>query len=516
MKKSCILFLAIVMMVLTVVPAIFAGGKAEDAAAKPAAEKVLTIGVDQEAVGLDPHIVTAFSSHRRLDLMYNRLVRLDENLSVVPDLAESWEIPDNRTYIFHLRKGVLFHNGRELTAEDVKYSLERILDPKTASPGRSFIALIQTIDVVDKYTVKLTLSSPLASLLDSLTSNNLSIVPREAVEEHGNLQKVAVGTGPFMLQEWIPDNSMTLVKNPNFFIPGAPLIDKVIFRVIPEAGSLLAGIRSGELDLAAINEGAIIRQAANDSRVTVMNKPGINVRTFGFNTTRKPFDDVRVRQALALAIDRKEILAMAEFGMGQATGPIPVAAKEWALPLSDLPFSAPDYAKAKQLLAEAGYPQGFTFKIVCSSTYEGGLAVAQVIQNQLKNIGVTAELEVVEWGVYIDRWVKRDFDSMVELRGGSGEPDRFLYRTLHSTGGVNNFMFKDAEADRLMDLGRSQTVPAERKATYHALQRVLTEKAPVIFLYCPNENHVLGPRVKGFKQIGNGNLYYLTHADVVN
>jgi peptide/nickel transport system substrate-binding protein len=205
---------------------------------------------------------------------------------------------------------------------------------------------------------------------------------------------------------------------------------------------------------------------------------------------------------------------MAEFGMGTPTGPIPVAATDWALPLSELPLSTPDYEKAKALLASAGYPNGFSFNIVCSSTYEGGLAVAQVIQSELKNIGVTANLEVVEWGVYIDRWVKRDFDSMVEIRGGSGEPDRFLYRTLHSTGGVNNFMFKDAETDALLDLGRSQTVPSERKETYNSLQKLLSEKAPLIFLYSPNENHVIGPRVTGFKQIGNGSLYYITHTSV--
>jgi peptide/nickel transport system substrate-binding protein len=516
MKKTRMLSMTIVLLLLSA--GLFAAGSADsaDSAVKPAAVKVLTIGVDQEAIGIDPHIVTAFSSHRRVDLMYNRLVRLDENLAVVPDLAESWEIPDNLTYIFHLREGVLFHNGREMIADDVKYSLERIMDPKTASPGRSYISLVDTIEVLDDYTVKLTLSSPLASLLDALTSNNLSIVPREAVDEYGNLQKAAVGTGPFMLEEWVPDNSMTLVKNPDYFEAGAPVVDKVIYRVIPEAASLLAGVRSGDLDIAAINDGATIRQAKNISQVEVMNKPGINVRTFGFNTTREPFTDERVRRALALAIDRSEIVSMAEFGMGSPTGPIPVSATEWALPLSELPNTSPDYDKAKALLAEAGYPDGFTFNIVCSASYEGGLAVAQVIQSELKNIGVTAELEVVEWGVYIDRWVKRDFDSMVEIRGGSGEPDRFLYRTLHSTGGVNNFMFKDEETDQLLDLGRLQTVPAERKATYNKLQEVLSEKAPLIFLYSPNENHVVGPRVEGFKQVGNGSLYYVTHTDVID
>ncbi|MBI9093370.1 MAG: hypothetical protein JEY71_00665 [Sphaerochaeta sp.] len=494
-----------------VIPMLTASGTKEEA---KSTEKVITIGVDQEAIGIDPHIVTAFSSHRRLDLLYNRLVRLDSDLVVVPDLAESWDIPNNLTYIFHLRKGVKFHNGREMVADDVKYSLERVMDPKTASPGKSYLSLVTGVEVLDTYTVKLTLSAPLASLLDSLTSNNLAIVPKEAVEANGNLQKVAVGTGPFMLQEWVADNSMTLVKNPNYFVTGAPIVDKVIFRIIPEAASLLAGVKSGDLDIATINDGATIRQAKKTNDVVVMSKPGINVRTFGFNNTRVPFTDVRVRQAIAMTIDRNEIVAMAEFGMGTPSGPIPVAATDWALPLDKLPMNTPNYDKAKALLREAGYPDGFSFNIVCSATYEGGLDVAQVIQSELKNIGVTANLEVVEWGVYIDRWVKRDFDSMVEIRGGSGEPDRFLYRTIHSTGGVNNFLFKDAETDRLLDLGRSQTVPAERKATYNALQKVLTEKAPLIFLYSPSESHVLSPRVTGFKQVGNGSLYYVTTTDV--
>jgi len=482
-------------------------------AAAPA-QKVLTIGVDQEAVGIDPHIVTAFSSMRRIDLMYNRLVRLDNNLVVVPDLAESWDIPNNLTYVFHLRKGVKFHNGREMTSDDVQYSLQRVLDPKTASPGASYISLIKSIDIVDRYTVRLNLSAPLASLLDGLTSNNLSIVAKEVVTANGNLQKVDGGTGPFMLQDWVADNSMTLVKNPAYFEKGVPYLDKVIFRVIPEQASLLAGVKSGDLDMATINDGAVIRQASTDSSVVVMNKPGLNVRTFSFNTTHKPFDDVRVRQALSLAMDRSEILSIAEFGMGQTTGPIPVAATQWALPVSTLPFATPDIAKAKQLLADAGFPNGFTFKLTCSSTYEGGLAEAQVVQNELTKIGVNAQLDVVEWGVYIDKWVKRDFDSMIELRGGSGEPDRFLYRTFYSTGAVNNFLFKNADVDKLLDQGRTQTKPADRKATYNQLQTLLSQQIPAVFLYSPNENQVLSTKVSGFKLVGNGSLFYLTYAQV--
>jgi peptide/nickel transport system substrate-binding protein len=515
MKKRNLFLVCTVVLLSLAMSAVFAAGVGEKAPASVQKSSTLTLGVSQEAVGLDPHIVTAFSSMRRIDLLYNRLVRLNENMEVVPDLAESWDIPNNLTYIFHLRKGVKFHNGRELVADDVKYSLERVLDPKTASPGRSYIATISKIEVLDAYTVKITLASPLASLLDALTSNNISIVPREVVEEHGNLQRVVCGTGPYMLENWVVDNSMTLVKNPEYFEAGLPKTEKVIFRVIPEEASLLAGIKGGNLDIATINDGAAIRQASADKSVVVMSKPGMNVRVFSFNNKKAPFDDIRVRQAIALAIDRNEILTMAEYGMGAATGPLPISAKAWAIPPEQLPFGKTDYAKAKQLLAEAGYPNGLSFDIVCSSTYEGGLAVAQVIQDQLKNIGIQANLDVVEWGNYIDRWVKRDFATMVELRGGSSEPDRFLYRSLHSTGGVNNFMYADKETDALLELGRAQTVIAERKATYDKVQNVLATNVPLVFLYSPNENQVTSPYVQGFKLVGNGSLFYVTHAEVI-
>jgi peptide/nickel transport system substrate-binding protein len=501
MKKFAILILAAMLFALTA-PQVFAAGE----------EKTFTIGVDQEVVGLDPNIVTSFSSHRRIDLLYNKLVRHNDSLEIVPDLAEDIDIPNNVTYIFNLRQGVKFHDGTELTADDVVFTLNRILDTKTASPGRSYLTTIKSIEKVSAYSVKVILTAPLASFLEGLTSNNCAIVSKAAVEKYGNLQKNEVGTGPFMLKEWVADNSMTLVKNPSYYEKGAPWFDKVIFRIIPEQASLLAGVKSGTLDFATINDGSTITLAKRDSNLVVMQKAGVNVRTFGFNVTHKPFDDERVRQAISLGIDRTEVVAVASMGMGQATGPVPVSATQWALPLSKIPFSTPDVAKAKALLAQAGYPNGFTFKIVTANSYEGGIAEAQVIQDQLKKIGVTAELEVVEWGVYVDRWSKRTFDAMVELRGGSAEPDRFLYRMIHSTGGVNNFMFKDADVDALLDKGRALTKVADRKPVYDQLQIVLATKAPIIFLYCPLETQVLSKAVKGFKIVGDGNLYYIAYA----
>jgi peptide/nickel transport system substrate-binding protein len=472
-----------------------------------------TIGVDQEVVGLDPNLVTAFSSFRRIDFLYNKLVRYNDRLQIEGDLAESWEYQDSRNVTFKLRRGVKFHSGAEMTSEDVKFTLERVLDPATRSPGRSFIDVISQIETPDKYTVRLKLSLPLASLLSGLASANLAVVEKAAVQRSGNLQRTVAGTGPFMLAEWVPDNFMRLVKNPNYFRRGLPKIDTLMIRIIPDQASLLAGVRTRALDMATINQGPVITAARREASLNVMQKAGLNLRIFSFNTTRKPYDDARVRYAFAWAIDRQAIVNTAEFGFAAVSGPIP-ASTPWATPASRLPSYAPNVARARQLLSEAGYPNGFSTRIVTSPTYEGGVAVAQVIQEQLRAIGVNATLDTIEWGTYINRWVARDFDTMIELRGGDPDPDRFLYRTFHSTGAVNNFLFKDAPIDRLLERGRVNVEPDARKAIYADLEKALIEAAPAIFLYTPMETQVLQGYVRGFKVIGNGALYYLEEAAV--
>jgi peptide/nickel transport system substrate-binding protein len=472
-----------------------------------------TIGVDQEVVGLDPNLVTAFSSFRRIDFLYNKLVRYNDRLTIEPDLAESWEFPDPRTAVFRLRRGVRFHSGAEMTAEDVKFTLERVLNPATRSPGRSFIDVITGIETPDRYTVRVKMQFPLASLLSGLASANLSIVEKAAVERHGNLQRNVAGTGPFMLAEWVPDNFMRLVRNPNYFRQGMPKFDTLIIRVIPDQASLLAGVRTRALDMATINQGAVITQARRESGIVVMQKAGLNLRIFAFNTTRPPFTEARVRYALSFAIDRNSIVNTAEFGYAAVSGPVP-ASTPWALPSSRFPSYTQNVARARQMLSEAGYPNGFATRIVTSPTYEGGIAVAQVIQEQLRAVGVNATLETIEWGTYINRWVARDFDTMIELRGGDPDPDRFLYRTFHSTGAVNNFLFKDGAIDRLLERGRVNLESDARKPIYDELQRALIEAAPALFLYTPMETQVLQGYVRGFKIIGNGALYYLEEASV--
>ena len=505
MNMRRLAWLGLALVVALSVPVLGAG-------AAPA-KVTLTFGVDQEVVGLDPNKVTAFSSFRRIDLLYNKLVTYDAGLHVVGDLAESWDNPDARTYVFHLRHGVLFHDGTEMTSADVVYTLNRILDPKTASPGRSYIDVIDSVAATDKYTVRVHLQYPLASLLSGLASGNAAIVEQAALQRGADLQKTEAGTGPFMLAQWVPDNFMRLTRNPRYFKRGMPRVDEVVFRIIPEQASLLAGLRSRSLDIATISDGSVVKQAQSVSSLAVQQAPSLNLRIFSFNTTRKPFTDPRVRDAIAFAIDRQAIVNAAEFGLGVVSGPIPAPDRVWALPVSTFPEYHGNPARARQLLQEAG-AAGASFSITVSPTYEGGLAVAQVIQSQLKAVGLNANIQNVEWGQYINLWVKRDFDSMVELRGGDPDPDRFLYRTFYSTGAVNNFLFKDTSVDRLLDRGRVHVTVAERLPIYHDLERALVTDAPAVFLYTPLESQVMQSYVKGFRIIPTGALNYLEQTSI--
>lgn len=496
--------IAVLVLALTVAPGLDAG---------PAPAGVLTVGVPGEPVGLDPHIVTVFSSLRRTDLLYNRLVRYAERMELVGDLAASWEIPDSRTYIFRLHRGVRFHNGRELVADDVKYSFERIADPATGSPARAWLPPFEYIRATDRYTVEFKLKHQLASFLSNLTLSNMAIVPREEVEKHGNLHRVAVGTGPFMLDRWVPDDHMRLVRNPNYFRRGLPRVAELVIRVIPDEASLLAGLRAGSLDMAHLSDPAVIDLARRTPDLTVMQVPSILLRTFGFNTTRPPFTDVRVRQAVGWALDRQRIVELAERGHAAVSGPIPISIREWALPVSALPYARPDVERAKRLLAEAGHPRGLTIKIQTSPGFRL-LPVAEVIKEQLREAGITAELEVSEWGVWVGRWVRRDFDSMVEIRSGGIDPDGFIYRMLHSAGPVNNFLYKDSDLDRLLDRGRVIVDYDRRKTIYDDTQRLIMERAPIIPLYSPHDTWAMRGNVRGFRQVATAQYYYLEETSV--
>lgn len=462
------------------------------------ADDTLLIAKDQEAVGFDPHKIPALSSIQIYQHLYNGLVDMDEDGSIIPELAESWTITDDTIYTFKLREGVTFHNGREMTAADVKYSFLRILDPETASIAQSYFDMVQEIRIIDDYTIVFALESPFADFLTNVAHVWAAIVPEEVVSEHGDLNQVACGTGPFMLEEWVPDNYTLLVKNPTYFEEGLPKVDAMKFLIMKDEAARVAALRGGSVHISSItfDAASILEGQTNLSIITY---PSLDYTYMGFNTTKEPFDDPLVRQAFSYAIDR-ELLADIVYGKEAAvTGPVAPSQRIWALDVDEFPSYNVDREKAKELLAKAGYEDGFSFTIKTASTYPYMIDTAISIQNQLLEIGVTSSIELVEWGAYIDAWIHTDHDVLIGLNGSGKTPDRALHFFFHTNGTANVWGFSSEEFDELVEEARVTPSVEERYAIYAKAQKLLVNTySPNLFLNSPYNFYGVNNAVVGF------------------
>src|SRR5215831_7163987 len=356
------------------------------AASKPAGGEIV-VGKDQEAPGLDPAKNPAQAASRVFDLMYSRLTRLDPQMRAQPDLAEKWDISaDGKTYTFHLRSGVKFHNGRELTSADVKYTYERILDPNTASIAQSFFAPIDHIDAPDPSTVVVVLKAANTPFLVNTSSTWAGIVAKEVVDaNNGDLNKVDAGSGPFMLQEWTPDTQTVLVRNPNYYVAGQPAADKITFLIMPDENARIAALRTGNIQFTVLSA-AGYDTLKSDSSVKTDEGPTLSYAYLGMNLARPPFDKPQVREAISYTVDRGEIVNSVFRGHARPTGPVPSAMSDWATDLGQFDTYSPNLDKAKQLMADAGVSNVKT-TMIAMSTLSYQVDAAQVIRSQLLKIG---------------------------------------------------------------------------------------------------------------------------------
>lgn len=467
-----------------------------------------------DAKGLDPHKQTAFSSFRMLEMIYDPLLTFDKDLKIVPNLAESWKWSDDgMTLTMTLRKNVKFHNGDPMTSDDVKFSFERILDEKTGAAARSNYTDITKIDTPDANTVVFTLKNPNASILAGMTSLNSAIIDKKQVSGGADPGKVDVGTGPFMIDKWDPDQTFTMKAFKDFWIPGEPRIDAIEWRTIPDESSILAGLRAKTLDFAIINDPRVaIRAGAAGSNLNILRAPALAYHVLQLNSSRPMLSDVRVRQAISCAIDRQEVLDTASLGEGQVTSP--ATPPFYRAKLSDLFCYQKDVNKAKQLLADAGKTTGVSFKIIAASDEPPtAVAEAQSIQAQLKAVGIDTSIETLELGVYVDRWLKADFDAAVALNGGNPDPDVMFYRYWYSKGNLNNVAaYSSPDIDNLLLQGRTTSDPDKRKPIYDQIQQKLTQAAPWVWLYVGYEYRIMQPYVKGFTPLPNGAMTYMRDA----
>jgi peptide/nickel transport system substrate-binding protein len=443
------------------------------------------------------HVITSFTHSRLLKHRAGPGVR-PGSFQLEGDLAESWTQPSETTYVFKLRKGVKFHpkppvNGREMIAEDVKFSIERLLTAKGSTNAAMFTS-VDRVEVVDRYTARIVLKEPFAWFLDMIASPMApAITARECVEKFGDLKKAdaMVGTGPWMLESYRPNVSTVLVRNPNYFVPGLPWIDRVELHVDEDNASRMAAFLAGKYDLgwefpAVINRTDWVQIAEplkqKRPRLQTAEFPANVVNDISMRTDQKPFSDVRVRQAISLAIDRQGIIDAVFEGVGVVNPPIAAALGDWALPIKELGEGAKYYrydpAEARRLLAAAGYAKGFPGSI-CFATYGSTLLVdtAQLLVKYLKDVGIDAKIDQREYGAYQATCRVGKFDSM-----GFGpltpflEPDNFLFGQYHSGEIRNRSHVKDAVLDDLLVRQRRTLDVPKRREVIHQIQRYLARQ----------------------------------------
>jgi len=402
------------------------------------------------------------------------LVDYDQELNIVPGIAESYNFPDEKTFKFTLREGVFFHNGREVTADDVKFSVDRILDPATGSPMRIKFEAVNSVEVIDKYNGIFHLKYSYAPLLDKLT--RLPIVAKETVS---TLKTAPIGCGPFKFKEWKKDQRIELVKFDKYWQKGYPKVDRIVFHPLSEYNSARSAFLAKDLDILLWTKNTDVPSMEKIKDVKVVGQLNLGFYYVMANFNKPPFDNLKVRQAIKYALKRKPMLDSALGGYGD-TACIPIDKKSVYY---DASFEyKEDIEKAKQLLKEAGFPDGFESEIIAPQTpVEGPLG--EIVQSQLKDIGINLKLTKLEVPTYIDMvWARKDFFLMVCGDTAAGDPDQLLYGYFKTDGPNNLGSYSNSKVDELLLKGRSTYDIAQRKSAYTEAIKIIQDEVPIIYL----------------------------------
>jgi peptide/nickel transport system substrate-binding protein len=476
------------------------------AAQSPRRGGTLVVAADVSPPGLDPHKSAAAHSWMITEHVYSNLLRRDRDMQITGDLAESWQAVNETTYVFRLRKGVQWHHGRALAAEDVTYSFERLLDEKTASPWRSIWQIVDRVEVVDPVTVRFVTKRPFAPFISYLATPHYSaIVAREVVEQHGDLQKNASGTGPFMLERFVPENTVVLKRNPNYYEAGLPHLEGLEYRIIPDETARLAALRAGTAHYTWSVDPLIDRQVQGARGIALLD-PRSHCAQHGlaFNQTKPPFNDVRVRRAVSVGINRNELIASVLRGRGSISTKIPPCDAPFGYAGDDrgLPYYAPDPAMGRKLLAEAGLSSGLDTVLEVPPRFPQTVRTGEVIKEQLAQIGVRVTLKQVEWGAALKNFIRTEYEGMAMIPlVWQPDPDAHVYDIFHSSSNINLGKFKDAAVDRLLEQGRTTLDRAKRIAVYQELQKHFADQAYMIFPYASGATELLRDTVKGYVSI---------------
>lgn len=443
----------------------------------------LTIGADADPISLDPTTLTAFSSYDFTSLIYSGLLRWTPDMEIEPDLATGYETPDDRTYVFSLRDGVTFHNGQPFSAEDVKYTFDRILDPAVGSRLAALYSGIEEVTVVDPLTVKFVLKTPDAAFLRYLATNPEGAIVPQGVD---GLDTNPVGTGPFVFGSYEPNRDFTLNAFPDYYEDGLPYLSTVVFRFFKDQSSLTSALRSKSIDMTWLKNPRVAEMIARTSS-NLVSAPGQTSRTFPvwMNLKDGPTSDVRVRRALSLATDRGTVLQTVLAGSGKVGAMLPESQIGGYDGEAPLPYYGHDVEAAKALLAEAGHPDGIDLgDYIVVAANELDVAAAQILQQQWAEAGITVALKPMETAPLLDMWVKGTWPTLLSVAlSWSPDPDAILQRMSSASAFGANMGMADAELDEMIAEARTLLDPQQRAAAHEAIQERIAEHAYVLQIY---------------------------------
>jgi peptide/nickel transport system substrate-binding protein len=530
MKKFQFLFFLLVALALTLsacAPAATDGGNATP---EPAASEAPSVGESAPKVGgelvwalpaepdtLDWHLGWSLYTYYVDSYISASLLYLDADKNIIPYLAESYTVSDDGlVYEFKLRPDVKFHDGTPLTAQDYAWTLNRAIDPETASPvAGTMFGPVDKIEAVDDSTLRITLTDRFAPLLFNLSDPGYTgPMSKAAFEKMGaeEFARAPVGVGPYKVKEWVTGERIVLERNPDYNWGsaayqnrGAYYIETLTFRPIMESATLLAGLQAGEIQFAQL-ERKDVANFQNSSDFTLFSQTFKGANGLLFNVSKSPFDDMRVRKAFNLAIDRQAIIDVVLFGMGEIQyGPLSKPQiGYWEG--KDVGYNF-DLETAKALMQEAGYTynaagmlekDGKPFSLTLLSSSAGAdtqSKMAQVAQQQLKTFGVDVTIEQLEDGVLWEKIIGGDYE--LSVLGYTGPEADLLYLLYHSTGGLNMSHVSDPELDALLDESRAAPDAASRQAKLDALQKLIVEKAYTLPIFVPTDYYALDSRIAG-------------------
>ncbi len=451
------------------------------------------VGIQQDIDSLDPHKATAAGTKEVLFNIFEGLVKPDENGNLICAVASDYTISeDGLVYTFTLRDNVKFHNGNAVTAEDVKYSLERASGLLDGTPLIATLSTIQAVDILDEKTVQVTVGSANAELIYSFTA---AIIPAGSGEEEG---ADPIGTGPFSFVSYTPQEGIVLAKNEEYWQEGLPYLDEVTFKIVTSADTALLELQSGSIDIYPYLTDSQ-SQALRDTH-QVIASPSNVVQALFLNNAVEPLNDVRVRQAICYAIDKDAVNGFVGGGSGTviSSAMLPTL-KDFYVDLNDVYGNGADVEKAKELLADAGYPDGFDLEIAIPSNYEFHMQTGEVIAEQLQSVGIHATINAVEWSTWLDEiYNGRQYAATISGITCDQTPGYLLNR--FQTESPKNFInFQNEEYDKVYLEAQSVQDMAGRAEPYGKLQQILVDEASTAFLQVPANITAISSRLAGYK-----------------